>query len=102
MHRVVQAEAANYPRIAALFYESGPGATKRAVGATLEVLVELGALRIDDIEYAAWQLPNMAMGSFRVRLEFGIIDHVPEDALDAHLRRVVDDFMTLYGTRSRA
>jgi TetR/AcrR family transcriptional repressor of mexJK operon len=99
MHRVVMSEAPNYPRIAALFFEAGPAATKRAIGAVLGHLVERGKLRIDDIEYAAWQFANMGFGSFRMRLEFGVIDEVPEDELDRHLWHVVDDFVRLYGTR---
>lgn len=102
MHRLVLAEAPNFPRIAALFYESGPAATKRAVGAFLERLVQRGQLRIDDIEYAAWQFPNMAFGDFKVRLDFGMIDRVPEDQLEAHLQRVVDDFVALYSVRPDA
>ena len=96
MHRVVQAEAASHPRIAALFYESGPAATKSAVAAVLAALVERGELGIDDLEYAAWQLANMALGSFRLRLELGVLERVPEDELEAHLRRVVEDFLVLY------
>ncbi len=97
MHRVVSAEAASHPRIASLFYESGAAATKRAVGAFLDDLVRRGELAIPDVDYAAWQLANMAFGKFHMQLQFGLIDHVPDDELDAHLRRVVEDFVRLYG-----
>jgi AcrR family transcriptional regulator len=99
MHRVVQAEAANFPRIASLFFESGPAAAKRAIGGFLQALVDRGELAVDDMDYASWLLPNMAVGSFRVRLELGQIDRVPEAELEAHLRRVVDDFLVLFGPR---
>jgi TetR/AcrR family transcriptional repressor of mexJK operon len=98
MHRVVAGEAAGYPRIASLFFASGPAAVKRAVGQCLERLVASGELVIPDIEYASWLLPNMALGKFQVQLQFGLIDAVPEDELDAHLSRVVDDFLRLYGS----
>ena len=96
MHRVILAEAASYPRIALLFYESGPAATKKAVSGQLQGLVERGALRPHDTVYAAWQLLNMALGRFQVQLQFGLIDHVPDDELDSHLRRTVEDFLRIY------
>lgn len=98
MHRVVMAEAAGHPRIASLFFDNGPAATKRAVGSVLAQLVERGVLDIPDIDYASWLLPNMAFGKFHLKLLFGLIEQVPEDELDAHLRRAVDDFVRLYGS----
>ncbi len=97
MHRIVTAEAASHPRIAALFYESGPGATYAAVETFLQRLVDRGALRAHDTRYAANQLLNMAFGHFLFQLQFGLIQQVPEAELDAHLRRVVADFWVLYG-----
>lgn len=101
MHRIVMAEAASHPRIASLFYESGPesgpGATHAAVEAFLQRLVERGVLRVHDTRYAANQLLNMAFGHFNLQLQFGLILQVPEAELDAHLRRVVEDFWVLYG-----
>jgi TetR/AcrR family transcriptional repressor of mexJK operon len=102
MHRLVAGEAATHPRIAALFYDAGPAATKRGVAAVLNTLTARGELAIRDIDYAAWQLANMAFGEFHMQLEFGLIDHVPDDRLDAHLRRVVADFLRLYGTPTQA
>ena len=98
MHRVVAGEAQSYPQIALLFFESGPAAVKRAVAQCLKRMVDEGALDIPDLEYGSWLLPNMAFGAFHIRLQFGLIDRVPEGELDAHLRRVVDDFLLLYGT----
>lgn len=100
MHRVVMGEAASHPRIASLFFESGPGATKQAVSLLLQRLVDRGELRAHDTLYASWQLLNMAFGHFHIQLQFNLIDHVPERELDEHLRRVVDDFLILYGCAS--
>ena len=100
MHRVIMGEAASYPRIASLFFESGPGATKLAVSSFLQQLVTRGALRPHDTVYAAWQLLNMAVGNFQAKLQFGLIERVPEQELDDHLRRTVEDFLVLYGARA--
>jgi TetR/AcrR family transcriptional repressor of mexJK operon len=96
MHRVVAGEAASYPQIASLFFESGPAAVKRAVGQCLERMVADGELDIPDVEYASWLLSNMAFGSFHARLQLGLIEEVPQQALDSHLKQVVDDFLRLY------
>lgn len=96
MHRVVLGESASHPRIASLFFESGPAATKRAVARVLERFVERGYLEIPDMEYASWLLPNMAFGKFHMQLQFGLIHRVPDEILDAHLERVVDDFLRLF------
>lgn len=102
MHRVVAAEAASHPRIAALFFEAGPLATRDAVRQLLAPLIARGDLRPHDTTYAAWQLLNMAMGDFHIRLQFGLLERVPEAELDAHLQRVVDDFLGLYAARPEA
>ena len=46
MHRVIMSEAASLPRIAELFYESGPAAAKQAVVEFLRRQVEAGRLTI--------------------------------------------------------
>ncbi|MGB5734334.1 MAG: TetR/AcrR family transcriptional regulator [Thiohalocapsa sp.] len=99
MYRVVTAEAVAHPRIAALFYETGPQATVAAVANALQALVARGLLREHDSVAGAWRLLNMCFGSFHVRLLLNLIEQVPREELDAHLRLVVEDFIALYGTQ---
>ena len=102
MHRVVMGEAASQPRIASLFFDSGPKQTKAAVCAFLERQVARGRLRIPDdrLWYAAVQLLNMAIGMYQLQLLLGLRDTVDERELGPHLEQVVDDFLTLYGVGS--
>jgi TetR/AcrR family transcriptional repressor of mexJK operon len=102
MHRVVMAEAASQPRIAALFFESGPRRTKSAVGDYLKRQVEAGRLQIADerLRYASVQLLNTAVGMYQLELLLGLRDAVPAQDLERHLERVVDDFLRLYGSGS--
>jgi TetR/AcrR family transcriptional repressor of mexJK operon len=102
MHRVVMAESLAYPRIASLFYESGPARTKTAVKAFLKRQVTQGRLRIDDLHYAAVQLLNGAFGEFQLKLMLNLIDEVPAEQLETHLQRVVRDFLVLYGVQDMA
>lgn len=98
MHRVVMGEAAGQPRIASLFFDSGPKQTKAAVGTFLQRQVAQGRLEIpeDRIRYAATQLLNMAIGMYQLQLLLGLRASVDEAELAAHLDQVVDDFLTLY------
>ncbi len=99
MHRVVMGEAASQPRIASLFFDSGPKQTKSAVCAFLQRQVARGRLRIAEerVLYAAIQLLNMAIGMYQLQLLLGLRDSVDEAELGPHLEQVVDDFLTLYG-----
>jgi TetR/AcrR family transcriptional repressor of mexJK operon len=102
MHRVVMGEAASQPRIAALFFESGPQRTKAAVCAFLKRQVDKGRLQIADdrLLYAAVQLLNTAVGMYQLQLWLGLRESVADAELNPHLERVVDDFLKLYGAAS--
>jgi hypothetical protein len=95
------AEAVNHPRIAELFFENGPVATKAAVAALLAGLVSRGELRPHDADYASWQLFNLCFGNIHTRLLFGLLREVPPGELEAQLTRAIDDFLVLYGTQGR-
>lgn len=99
MHRVVMAEAAGQPRVAELFFDSGPRQTKAAVEAFLQRQIAAGRLHIppDRIVYAANQLLTMAVGLYQMPLWLGLLDSVDHAERDTHLERVVDDFLRLYG-----
>ena len=99
MHRVVMAEAAGQPRIAELFFESGPRRTMAAVAAFLQQQVAASRLDIhpDRIVYAANQLLIMAVGLYQMPLWLGLLTDVDQAELAAHLERVVDDFLRLHG-----
>lgn len=98
MHRVVLAEASSQPRIAALFFENGPKRAKHAVADFLRDHTAAGRLRLEEerIFYAAVQLFSAVVGMYQLELLLGLRSSVPEDELDRHLQRVVEDFLTLY------
>ncbi|HCS91887.1 MAG: TetR/AcrR family transcriptional regulator [Thiohalocapsa sp. PB-PSB1] len=96
MFRVVAAEAATQPRIAGLFFESGPGGARDAIAQVLDQLVAAGQLRPHDIDHASWELMNMSAGSFHLRLLFGLLETIETTELEAHLARIVDDFLAIY------
>ena len=98
MHRLVMGESASQPRIAELFFESGPRRTQAAVTAFLQAQVQKGRLQIDPgrLRYAAMQLLNTAVGMYQLQLWLGLRASVAQGELETHLQRVVDDFLHLY------
>jgi TetR/AcrR family transcriptional repressor of mexJK operon len=98
MHRVVMAEAITHPRIAELFFASGPVKTKAVVETFLTRQVEQGRLSIPPsrVFYAGVQLFNMALGMYQMQMLMGLRTGVPQDELDQHLDQVVEDFLRLY------
>jgi TetR/AcrR family transcriptional repressor of mexJK operon len=98
MHRVVIGEAASQPRVAALFFESGPQRIKASVCAFLRSQIDKGRLSIDDeqVFYAASQLLYTAIGIYQMPLLLGLRESVDEVELRPHLEQVVDDFLSLY------
>ncbi len=98
MHRVVMSEAASQPRIAALFFDSGPKRTQIAVCHFLQRQVAKGRLGIaeDRLLYAATQLLNMSIGMYQLQLLLGLRASIDEAELGPHLEQVVDDFLRLY------
>ena len=98
MHRLVMGESASQPRIAEMFFDSGPRRTQAAVTAFLQAQVAKGRLQIDQgrLRYAAMQLLNTAVGMYQLQLWLGLRASVAQDELETHLQRVVDDFLRLY------
>lgn len=101
-HRVVMSEAVSQPRIATLFFESGPRRTVNSLCAYLAKQVEEGRLRIADdrLPYAAGQFINSAFGMYQLEFLLSVRDTIPEDEVNQHLELVVDDFLSLYAVES--
>ena len=90
MHRLVMGESASQPRIAELFFDSGPRRTQDTVTAFLQAQAAKGRLQIDQgrLHYAAMQLLNTAVGMYQLQLWLGLRASVAQDELETHRRRV--------------
>ncbi|MEZ5584901.1 MAG: TetR/AcrR family transcriptional regulator [Candidatus Competibacteraceae bacterium] len=97
MHRVVIGESVGYPKIAKLFYETGPGTAIRAIAKFLEKLMELGLLKADDPRYTAVLFLNMVRGHYQMQCLMGLQPDIDAHSLEAHIRKVVGQFLSLYG-----
>jgi AcrR family transcriptional regulator len=94
--RVVIAAAEKFPNVGRAFYEAGPlyGATRLA--AELQHLEELGALKVQDPERAAWQFVDLCQSYVYKRLIFGVVDSISREDIEASVEAGVDVFMKAY------
>ena len=100
MYRAVMGEASSNPRIARLFFDSGPRNTRTFVQSILLAQVEQGRLHIpsDRLSYAANQLLNNSIGTFQLQMLLALEEKIDDAEIDAHCARVVEDFLILYGS----
>lgn len=49
------------------------------------------------LPYASWQLFNLCLGDIHLHLLFGLLQDLPQVALETQLERAVDNFLVLYG-----
>jgi len=94
--RIVIHEAARFPDLAAAFYRSGPAEMERDLIAHFEAFTAAGVLQVDDPTHAAWLFISMLKGRPHLERMLAMVDeHTPEE-LEAHVARIVDDFLKIY------
>lgn len=96
MYRVVAAESLNYPKIAVMFHESGPGQGHHALAGFLERHSQGGALNIDEPVRAATVLLSLLRADYQYALMLGLRQSPTVEERRAHVARVVAQFMYLY------
>ena len=97
MFRVVIGESGSYRKIAELFYASGPDTAITAVAGLLSRHMDNGRLRPDDPRYAACLFLNMLRGHYHLQILMNIQPDLDERSRDLHIRKVVSQFLFLYG-----
>lgn len=96
MHRVVIGESVAHPKIAELFYETGPGTTKRAIQRFLSAQAQKRRLVIADLDYAAALFLSMVCGPYQMPLLLNRQPALASDFIDTHVRKAVAQFITLH------
>ena len=97
MFRVVIGESGSYPKIAELFYASGPDTAITAVAKLLSRHMRAGRLKQDDPRYAACLYLNMLRGHYHLQILMNIQPDLDEASRETHIRKVVGQFLFLYG-----
>lgn len=98
MHRMMGAEAAQNPALTQLFFETGPKRVKAMLAEKMAALAKAGLLHIQNPHEAKDIFTALFLGSemFMRRL-MNIGPKPTAQAMTAHVRKVVDTFLTIYG-----
>jgi TetR/AcrR family transcriptional repressor of mexJK operon len=97
MHRVVIGESASYPKIAGLFFETGPEKTINAVARYIDSQMACNRLKQDDPHYVAVLFLGLVRADYQMQMLMGIRPNLTEEDIDQHLNKVVRQFIALYG-----
>jgi TetR/AcrR family transcriptional regulator, mexJK operon transcriptional repressor len=101
LRRLVVAEAARVPELAALYYERAPAVTLTALAQLFARLADRGVLVIDDTRLAAEHFAFLVVGrSIDKALFFGGPQTLAETDVDEHARAGVAVFLASYGAGS--
>ncbi|MFB1295661.1 TetR/AcrR family transcriptional regulator [Mycobacterium sp. pW049] len=100
LRRLVIAEAAAVPDLAALYYDHAPAETLRVLDETFGRLADRGLLAADDPRTAAEHFAFLVVGkSIDKALFFGGPETLSDLDVDAHARSGVRVFLAAYGPR---
>ena len=95
IHRVVIGESTRFPELGRAFYDNGPAALFRALGAWLAEQTEAGRLAVTDPIMAGEQFVGMLRTSLFLRASVGLTP--PTDAeIDATVKAAVTTFLKAY------
>jgi TetR/AcrR family transcriptional regulator, mexJK operon transcriptional repressor len=95
IHRVVISESVRFPELGRAFYDNGPAALLRTLGAWLAEQGDAGRLAMADPIMAAEQLVGMLWTSLFLRASVGLT--APSDAeIDATVEAAVTTFVKAY------
>ncbi len=97
VYRIVVAESQRFPEIGREFYESGPGRVQMILRQYLQKSVDQGKLKIDDIELAADQFPELCKAGLHVPMVLGLRKPPTEAEIDRVVESAVDMFLCRYG-----
>lgn len=97
MFRIAVAETSRFPELGRQFYCNGPLHGHEKIIVYLNHAVEKGDLVIDDIEMAAFQLPQLCQAELHEKLLFGLQSGVSEEEIDRVAIAAVDLFLARYG-----
>lgn len=94
--RLIVAEQARFPDIARMYWEQGPQVGKEALSAYFSMLARRGRMAVDDATEAAETFIALLMGTWYF-CQLYVPSSAPSiDALQRHVRRVIQQFLILY------
>ncbi|NEX46121.1 TetR/AcrR family transcriptional regulator [Pseudotabrizicola algicola] len=98
--RLIIGEGARFPELARDFYRNGPGLVHDRLVHHLHLLVQAGALQIDDLDLAAEQFIHLCKAALMEKLVFRMDHQVTAESVRRSVRGAVEMFMARYGARA--
>lgn len=95
MWRLVIAQASAQPRLANLFFETGPQATRNHLEAFLRH--HRSKLKVRSFEDAARTFMALVSDNYQTRVMLGVLDEIPPNERKRHANRSTRQFLALYG-----
>ena len=96
VHRIIVGESQRFPEIGREFYECGPAKVHAILRQFLQRSVEAGHLKIDDIDLAADQFPELCKAGLHLKLVLGLREPPTDAEIDRVIEGAVDMFMCQY------
>jgi TetR/AcrR family transcriptional regulator, mexJK operon transcriptional repressor len=95
--RLVMSEAERKPKLAELFYKTGPQQMNKILTDFLELQNKNGLLRIPNTESAASYFFSMLKGRYHLRMALKVKPLPTKKELEEHTRETVRVFLKIYG-----
>ncbi len=97
MYRVTVSEAAKFPELARIFFETGPSHATAVMSAWLEQQVAAGQLAIEDPAFAADQFFALCQTRIGLQLRLGMLSKLDDAVVHRVIDSAVDLFLQSYG-----
>jgi len=102
VYRIVVGESQRFPEIGRDFYESGPAMVRQILTNFLRKGVDEGHLKIDDIELAADQFPELCKAGLHLQMVLGLRGKPTRDEIERVVAGAVDIFLCKYEVKADA
>jgi len=96
VYRIVVGESQRFPELGREFYEAGPAHVCAGLKCFLQHAIEAGKLKIDDVDLAVDQFPELCKAGLHMQLAIGLRDSVSDEEIDRVVQSAVDMFLCKY------
>lgn len=97
VYRIVVGENQRFPELGREFYETGPAQVREILREFLQRGIDAGKLKIDDLDLAVDQFPELCKAGLHMPMAIGIREKPTEEEIDRVVESAVDMFLCRYG-----
>ena len=100
VYRIVVGESQRFPEIGREFYDSGPAMVRKILVRFLQKGIDEGRLKIDDVDLAADQFPELCKAGLHLQMVLGLRDRPSPEEIARVVDGAVDLFLCKYEVRT--